>query len=197
MTHKWANSPLTNQPTLLTGGLRTTINHQPSDQTIPKRLSSLPRVLLGASDPAVRGRIRHGVASVAEVEAQGQGREEGRRRRRGRHRGGDHGAAREGVDHVDDEEGQGGGALRLHPARHRHRHELRAQALRLPAPLPRLMGWISPDKARTDAVGPSASIVVCSWYFSCFDMCHAFWASLKKVAHAFWASLKSFYMTMV
>lgn len=48
------------------------------------------------------------------------------------------GEVREGVEHVDDEEGEGRSSLGLHPARHRHRHELGAQAPALPAPQPRL-----------------------------------------------------------
>ena len=41
------------------------------------------------------------------------------------------------------------------------------------------------------SVRPSAFIVVCSWYFSCFDMSEI---ELKKAAHAFWANLKAFSM---
>jgi hypothetical protein len=109
------------------------------------------------SDPVLRD--RHVIASVVQVEAQGQGREEGRRRRRGRHRGIEGDADREGVDLMDDDEGKGGGALWLHPARHHHRHELQSQALRLPGHLPRLI--VSPRRG-PDAVGSSAFIVVCS-----------------------------------
>lgn len=47
----------------------------------------------------------------------------------------EHGA---GVEHVGDEEGQGGGPLWLHPLRHPRRHELRAQAPSCTAPLPHL-----------------------------------------------------------
>jgi hypothetical protein len=39
---------------------------------------------------------------------------------------------------VGDEEREGSGPLRIHPARHPHRHELRAQAPPRPAPLPNL-----------------------------------------------------------
>jgi hypothetical protein len=52
------------------------------------------------------------------------------------------------VDHVGDEEGQGGGPLRLHPLRHPRRHELRAQAPPRPAPLPHLGLLGRPDPRR-------------------------------------------------
>lgn len=49
--------------------------------------------------------------------------------------GGEHGGeVREGVEHLGYEEGESGGANRIHPFDYCRRHELRSEAVSLPAP---------------------------------------------------------------
>lgn len=108
---------------------------------------------------------RHGEPSAGASESEDEARgEEGRRsaaRRGGSVPGGGGGEALGAeVEHVDDEDGEGGGVLRLHPPRHRHRHELRPQALHRTAPLPAVIPLRPPLDSASAFLGLCYMIVL-------------------------------------